>query len=300
METPPERARIMTETGSTLATERYRVRRFDEAGSFLIRAEPWLLAREAENNLILGVSRSLAAGGTWYEPPLYLATVERADDVVGAAFRTPPFKLGLTRMPSEAVNELVRSVAAVYDEIGTVLGPVEVAQAFARHWADRVGRVARPGMAQRIYRLERVVPPPRHCPGLMRQATRNDGSTLIEWADAFHEATGINGGRSEPLVNDLIARGRMFLWEDDGAAVCMAATMGDTPNGSRVGYVYTPAEARGRGYASALTAALSQHLLDRGRRFCCLYADASAPTPNRIYQQIGYEPVCDVMDVEIV
>jgi GNAT superfamily N-acetyltransferase len=251
----------MTGTSSTVEPEPYRVRRFDEAGSFVIRAEPWLMAREAENNLILGISRSLAAGGTWFEPPLYLATVERAGDVVGAAFRTPPFKLGLTRMPLGAVTELGRSV---------------------------------------IYQLERVVPPPRRSPGLMRQATAGDGPMLITWADAFHEDTGINGGRSEPLVNDLITRGRMFLWEDDGAAVCMAATMGDTPNGSRVGYVYTPAEARGRGYASALTARLSQHLLDLGRRFCCLYADASSPTPNRIYQQIGYEPVCDVMDVEFV
>jgi GNAT superfamily N-acetyltransferase len=290
----------MTGTSSTVEPEPYRVRRFDEAGSFVIRAEPWLMAREAENNLILGISRSLAAGGTWFEPPLYLATVERAGDVVGAAFRTPPFKLGLTRMPLGAVTELGRSVAEVYDEIGAVLGPVAVARAFASHWAERVGRVARPGMAQRIYQLERVVPPPRRSPGLMRQATAGDGPMLITWADAFHEDTGINGGRSEPLVNDLITRGRMFLWEDDGAAVCMAATMGDTPNGSRVGYVYTPAEARGRGYASALTARLSQRLLDLGRRFCCLYADASSPTPNRIYQQIGYEPVCDVMDVEFV
>jgi GNAT superfamily N-acetyltransferase len=281
-------------------SEPYRIRRFDEAGSFLIRAEPWLLAREAENNLILGVARSLAAGGTWYEPPAYLATVESGGDVVGAAFRTPPFKLGLTRLPLEAVEELGRSVVQVYDELSAVLGPVDVAQAFARHWADRLGRVARPGMAQRIYRLERVLPPQRQCPGQMRQAGPADGSMLIEWADAFHEDTGINGGRSEPLVNDLIARGRMFVWEDGGPPVCMAATMGDTPNGSRVGYVYTPPDARGRGYASALTAGLSQHLLDRGRRFCCLYADASAPTPNRIYRQIGYEPVCDVMDVEFV
>jgi predicted GNAT family acetyltransferase len=43
-------------------------------------------------------------------------------------------------------------------------------------------------------------------------------------------------------------------------------------------------------------AALSQLLLDRGRRFCALYADLANPTSNRIYEQIGYEPVCDVVD----
>ena len=44
-------------------------------------------------------------------------------------------------------------------------------------------------------------------------------------------------------------------------------------------------------------AALSQRMLDAGRRFCFLYTDLSNPTSNAIYQHIGYEPVCDVVDL---
>ncbi|NLT43149.1 MAG: GNAT family N-acetyltransferase, partial [Anaerolineae bacterium] len=40
-------------------------------------------------------------------------------------------------------------------------------------------------------------------------------------------------------------------------------------------------------------AALSQMLLDRGRRFCFLYTDLANPTSNHIYQEIGYHPVAD-------
>jgi uncharacterized protein len=40
-------------------------------------------------------------------------------------------------------------------------------------------------------------------------------------------------------------------------------------------------------------ASLSQRLLDEGRTFCFLYTDLSNPTSNRIYIDIGYEPVCD-------
>jgi predicted GNAT family acetyltransferase len=58
--------------------------------------------------------------------------------------------------------------------------------------------------------------------------------------------------------------------------------------------VYTPPQHRGRGYASALTAAASQDQLDRGHRYCFLFTDLSNPTSNKIYQSIGYEPVCDV------
>ena len=75
--------------------------------------------------------------------------------------------------------------------------------------------------------------------------------------------------------------------------VSLAGHAGETPNGARVGPVYTPPELRGRGYASALTAALTEQLLER-RRFCFLFTDLANPTSNSIYQRIGYRPVTDV------
>ena len=53
----------------------------------------------------------------------------------------------------------------------------------------------------------------------------------------------------------------------------------------------------GRGYASAITAALSTQLLASGRRFCFLYTDLANPTSNRIYRAIGYEHVCDAAEI---
>ena len=66
-----------------------------------------------------------------------------------------------------------------------------------------------------------------------------------------------------------------------------------TPNGIRIGSVYTPPEHRNRGYGTAVTAAVSQLLLERGHRFCFLYTDLANPTSNAISARIGYEPVCD-------
>ncbi len=85
----------------------------------------------------------------------------------------------------------------------------------------------------------------------------------------------------------------MYLWDDDGP-VSMCGASGETPNGIRVAPVYTPPGLRGRGYASACVAAVTQAQFDRGRRFCFLYTDLANPTSNKIYQAIGYEPVCDV------
>ena len=97
------------------------------------------------------------------------------------------------------------------------------------------------------------------------------------------------------MARQRIASGRMFVW-DDGGPVSMAAWSGRTPNGVRVNYVYTPAERRGRGYASACVADLTQHLLNNVAEFCCLVTDLGNPTSNSIYQRIGYQPVCDLSD----
>ena len=63
-----------------------------------------------------------------------------------------------------------------------------------------------------------------------------------------------------------------------------------------IGFVFTPRELRGRGYASRLVAELSQAQLDAGRGFCVLYTDLGNPTSNAIYQRVGYELVEEVVE----
>ena len=73
----------------------------------------------------------------------------------------------------------------------------------------------------------------------------------------------------------------------------MAGYSGPTPNGIRLGPIYTPPEYRRRGYGSAAPAALSQWLLERGYRRCFLSTELVNPTSNGIYRAIGYAPVGD-------
>ena len=69
--------------------------------------------------------------------------------------------------------------------------------------------------------------------------------------------------------------GGLYLWYDDGP-------------------VYTPPSLRGRGYASAGVASVSQLLLEEGRRWCFLLTDVANPTTQHLYEAIGYRPVCDL------
>ena len=56
----------------------------------------------------------------------------------------------------------------------------------------------------------------------------------------------------------------------------------------RIGPVYTPVDARRRGYASSAVAAVSRQALDAGAHTCMLFTDLANPTSNKIYADVGY------------
>jgi predicted GNAT family acetyltransferase len=274
------------------------VRRFDHAQEFLAQAGAYLGAREAEHNLLLGLAGDLTARPNLYGSAPYFAAVQRDGAVVAAALRTPPHNLVLSEVTEPAaVDALANDAAEAFGELPGVVGPNEASRRFAELWSQASGRRAERAMAERIFRAE-TVRAPQAVPGSMRRATAADRSLLVEWYAAFQEEA--MGGRTfrpaEDAVEDYLSRGEdggLYLWEN-GEPVSLAGCGSPTPNGIRVGPVYTPPARRGRGYASALTAQLTSLLLSSGRRFCFLFTDLANPTSNRIYQRIGYEPVSDV------
>ncbi len=270
--------------------------RHTDAAAFLRRAEAWLLLAEAENNLVLGIASALIDGDHSYADPIYLATVEDDGKVCGCAFRTPPYKLSLTRMPLAAIDPLVASVASVYPSVHAVGGPAAAANGFAESWAACRGVDCEVIMRNAIYSLDTVVPPPSPPPGIMRQASASDLQQLSDWGVRFVEETGVE--HSHDLTRRLVENGSMYVWEDD-AITSMAAAMDPTATGVRIGYVYTPPSARGRGYASVLVAELSQLHFDRGLDLCFLYTDVANPTSNAIYSRIGYRQVCEVIEIAL-
>jgi predicted GNAT family acetyltransferase len=268
--------------------------RHESAADFLAQAGGFLGAREAEHNLILGLSSRLQVAPLLYGEPAYFAVVEQDGRVVGATMRTPPHNLILSEVDDlAAIGPLVEDARAVFDSIPGVVGPKEAVAVFAAAWPAE----ARLELAQRAFRADHV-DVPAGVPGRMRDYERSDRELAAAWMDAFSDEA--LPERPPESSEDFVDRreedadGGVVLWEDGGAVVSMAGFGGRTPNGIRIGPVYTPPELRGRGYASALTAELTQRLLDGGLRFCFLFTDLANPTSNSIYQKIGYEPVSDI------
>lgn len=271
-------------------------RTLEDPVEFLEAASPLLLEDEARHNLILGIAGTLRDSPALY-PERRLWVVENSEGVAAAALQTPPFNVVLARPRTEAALEAL--VGAVGDAIPGVVGALPEVELFADAWSR--GRRARIAYRQGVYALERVEPV-SGVQGGMRAVTPADRPLLREWWRAFTEEA-LAEGPPEPermeraLDHRLGGKGAGFVLWEDGGPVSLAGFGGSTPNGIRIGPVYTPPELRGRGYASALVAALSEELLAGGRRFCFLYTDLANPTSNRIYERIGYRRVCDSAEI---
>jgi predicted GNAT family acetyltransferase len=272
-----------------------KVLELDDAAEFLRAAGPLLLPNEARENLIFGIAGSIVTDpGRYAEARFWI--VDDGDDPVAAAMRTPPFNLVLAKPRDDGALDAL--AAGITDELPGIVGGRPEVDRFVRLWSERHEITPRMQRRQGIYALETVQPLPP-APGDARKATHDDRPLLLEWSQAFGEEVleEDDPGRVEAvaMVDHRLGTddGGFLLWEDGGEPVSAAGWGGPTPNGIRIGPVYTPPDLRGRGYATALTAELSQRLLDQGRRFCFLFTDLANPTSNAIYERIGYVRVAE-------
>jgi predicted GNAT family acetyltransferase len=278
------------------------VRLLDDVDDFLAEAGPLLLEDEARHNLILGVAGTIAGAPYLYPERLFWVVAEQGN-VVGAALRTPPYNLILARPRHRTALEGLAE--HLPDDLPGVVGAVPEVRDFADPWARQHALELEIVHRQGVYALERVDAVPRPT-GRSRPASHAETPVLLSWmhefgVEALHE--------SEPAMDDLrrtvdhrlsAPDAGFLVWEAGGDPVSVAGWGGPTPNGIRIGPVYTPPDLRGRGYATALVADLSAMLLEQGKRFCFLYTDLANETSNAIYERIGYVRVCESAQISFV
>lgn len=265
------------------------------SASFLATTQAALEKEEALNSLILSIAlRLLDQPDAYSANPAYLATWQHGNTVTYAAVMTPPYGLLVSSM-NEAldgpVKAVVESLIAGGWPVPSVNAPAAAAAHFARLWSQRTGQSYHSALRERLFELTAVTFPPTP-PGVFRKAEMRDIPTLARWIEAFTaEAVPFD----PPPNGERIATRRLdvfSVWDDNGP-VSMMANNRNTTNLANIGFVYTPPELRGHGYATAMVAAGSQSLLDAGRERCVLFTDLSNPTSNSIYQKIGYRPIAD-------
>ena len=263
-----------------------RVQVDSDLAAFLPAVKPWLSTDPVRHNVLMTVMQSRVDGLEPIEEGIFLARVLDGEDLAGVAIRTPPHPLLVSMMPPQAAEALARVVLA--DEgVIAVNGSHEVAIPIAAAIAEERGGEVRRARGLGRFRLSRLIPA-RPTSGAPRQATLDDADLVIEWTVAFHDHIREAGGVNHDKIRARIGLGQMWLWEDGGAPVSMANRSEPAGGVARVNLVWTPAALRGRGYASALVAVVTQQILDAGW-VPSLYTDLANPTSNKIYQALGYE-----------
>ena len=272
---------------------------YTDAAAFLAKTGPMFRADEVRHGLIYGIAERLRTSPEHFQAAPYLATVHDGDHLAAAALMTPPHNLLVVANdaePAAAFTRIAQNLVADGWQPPGVNGVSAWSHAFAGVWQELTGATLTPRMELRVFELRQVYPP-TGVPGCMRPAADADLDLVLAWYTDFQLDAHVNDPppRAEVILQR-IQEQNVFLW-DDGGPVSLAAKGRRTQRGVSIGPVFTPPEQRGRGYASACVAALSQRILDEGWAFCTLFTDLGNPTSNKIYQQVGYRPVCDFSEI---
>ena len=219
-----------------------------------------------------------------------------------------PFPAFVAAMPEEAAVALGRALVARGALLTSVNGALPAARTCAGEVARATGGRVVVAEHTRLFELT-VLRPPREVPGRLVPATADDVDLALAWFDAFAVDADRQAGRDpapdalrhdRPAMERRVAAGRVWFWEDaEGRRVHLVGANPPAYGVTRIGPVFTPEQERGRGWAGAAVAELSRRVLAAGER-PVLYTDQANPVSNRLYEGLGYVPVVDQANLEIV
>ena len=256
-----------------------------------------LVKDETRNNLMLGLAlrlkENLYAFGE--ADPLMAVVTDSVGRNAAIAVMTPPFPMIVNSDPVDetALKALGDALISENWHLPGVNGVAEVSDRFSDIWQARTNQTAKLQMRLRAYEL-REVTEVGYPDGQMRIAVEGDAQQAVDLLNAMRVELNLQGRRATvESVLEIIRMERVFFWETAGKVVTVTIANRPQIKGICISGVYTPPEHRRKGYARALVAEASKEMLSRGFEITNLFTDLANPTSNKIYQEVGYKPVCD-------
>ncbi|HDX9538911.1 MULTISPECIES: GNAT family N-acetyltransferase [Bacillus] len=263
---------------------------YEEVVNFKKEIIPFLEKNEQENNLILGILQMV-------QQPIFMGVAKQEEEIAIVFLQTEEKKqiiVATSEMVEEAIVELAKKLAEVYPNVPGLIGNKKVVQKLAEEIAVLENKKMNVVMEQGVYALQQVKKKWTE-EGIFREINSDELPVIEKWIYQFCEDVNLPTTKeeAEQTAHTLITNHRLFGLEIDGKLVSVAAKTRPTKNNITINFVYTPKEARKKGYASNCVAALSQRMLDEGYKTTTLYTDLANPTSNKIYQEIGYEQIAE-------
>ena len=286
-----------------------RVISHDTAEGFWSTAGTLLTADPVHNTVELTILDKLRKGMAYGTDQEILLTVHEDGRLIGAAVGTPPYPLRVGALPEAAFPAVIDHLRQAGVRLPGVDGPADAARSFAAQWTAGTDLGTELIRNERLYVLDELTPP-TGVPGKARLADEADVPVLARFRREFTiEALSPGEQADDPddfterTRNALLAGAASMLWlvsEEPEEPVAFAVASRPSSGMSRIGPVYTAPRHRGRGYGSAVTAAVSRWASEHGAERVVLFTDLANPTSNSIYQKIGYRPLVDHLGMTFV
>ena len=266
-----------------------------------------LLENESQNNLFISLITDSKAR---YANDWLSASVVGQNGITLTALYVKPFNLLLYEPGNVQNDDAVSLLAGELHKIGCsppgVTAESDVAARFANAFCSGGANTGGTNTTRKYSKYMSIAVMQLDKPavfekaaGFCRELESRDMFFAPYWERAFSEdcrATVFSIPEITRRIKNRLGKSTHFFWED-GVPVSQAVHGRDTPNGSVINHVYTPPHYRGRGYAASVVALLSNSLLERGMKFCCLFADADNQASCGLYGKLGYREVCRFDDI---
>jgi predicted GNAT family acetyltransferase len=261
---------------------------------FLARGGDFLRSRPALHTMHLTVLEKLRTrGGAEHGTQATLfGLLQQAGEVHATFHRLPSRGLAPTSLTPEQADTLAAHLAGLGHALPYVTADQGTAAVFAEAWQRHTGATSTLRVRLHLYRLGTLTPPEPVPEGRARAAGEEDHEQVVHWCNEFAAAVG--EVLPDSWAETRFADKHFTFWETpDGTPVSMAGSTAKIGGMVRVDPVYTPAHLRGRGYAGAVTVAVTRAALATGADDIVLFTDPANLTSNALYQRVGYELITD-------
>jgi predicted GNAT family acetyltransferase len=278
------------------------IRKYDSVSTFLNDCKSVLMQKECENNLILGICNHVLNKSLDPEKYILIAAIEKSGTIISCAVTTPNKTLlaTFTTQFDAAVKPLASYFNRNQINLKGVSGETAVINSFMEAYQKPITN-STTVLLHTMKTLQSIELVP-HSELIL--ATTQDLPVLTRWLKNFQIDAGLlplkPDEEIQAVTEDKIQKKVLYklVVGEDQQPVSMAAVVRETEHFTIISWVYTPPDSRSKGFATTAVYKLTELMSNTHQKHCALFTDKSNPVSNKIYLNIGYQPVAEYLDID--
>jgi predicted GNAT family acetyltransferase len=265
-----------------------RVELYRDASQFLDACLPWLMRKEDFNNGIISTALLVRERSHIFSPPYLFASILDGFDVLGCVVHVEPDGILVSELPIDDVPLIATYIRATLPRPSRISGDAKSSERLTSILEQLFDTRYSLEQTWNVYRLDKSPEAQPSIPGFLRLCDASERALVKKWSKlyAIERSTPID---TESFFLRKLDEKLMYAWDLNGPQA-IATISAPTSNGIKISAVFTPANARGSGFATAIVSELSKRLLGEKYTFVTLSAEDGHDS-ERMYRAIGFRKI---------